>query len=560
MPSRIIVCGLNSIGYRILCLLRRQNAEVVGIHDSPIIDEPSLVVGDPKSLDVLERANLQNAHTLVITYPDDSLNLDILMQARLLNPRLRIISRLFNENLGDRLDHTLPEHTSMSVASIAAPIFAFAGMGNRAIGQLRLFQQTWPIYEEYIHTQHPWYNKLLNEIWDNRSQMLIAYLTSDREISLVEAMNLKRRLQEGDRLIVGTQPTIRNSQASWLKQGRHMLESLRRFPHQSQSTLITFLVLLLTILLATSIYTDFGWAKTSPIDALYFSVGMITGAGGNEGVAEHASPSVKLFTVVMMLVGAGVIGISYALLNDLVLGSRLRQVWDVARVPQRDHYIICGLGSLGIRIAAHLQGQGHEIVAIEQDGSSRFLSMARSQQIPVILGDATLSATLKMAHLAQAAALLAVASDDMTNLEIALTAKDLAPKLPIVVRSQHPEKAQRMQQVFDFEAVLSPPELAAPVFAAAALGGKVFGSGLIGDSLWIGLSLLVTPAHPFCGKSVETVAIAADLVPLYLETTHQSIHGVQLLKAHLHPNDVLHLTIPATNLERLWRTTAVVMS
>lgn len=42
---------------------------------------------------------------------------------------------------------------------------------------------------------------------------------------------------------------------------------------------------------------------------------MITGAGGKE-VAEHAPDSIKLFTAVMMLVGAAVIGICYALLNS----------------------------------------------------------------------------------------------------------------------------------------------------------------------------------------------------------------------------------------------------
>jgi hypothetical protein len=114
-----------------------------------------------------------------------------------------------------------------------------------------------------------------------------------------------------------------------------------------------------------------------------------------------------------------------------------------------------------------------------------------------------------------------------------------------------------MQQVFEFESVLSPAELAAPVFAAAALGGKVFGSGTIGDRLWIAVSLLVTPAHPFCGRWIEEVAIAADLVPLYLETQTQTIHGEQLLKTQLQPQDVLHLTIAATDLERLWRTTIV---
>jgi hypothetical protein len=43
----------------------------------------------------------------------------------------------------------------MSVAALAAPVFAFAALGNEAIGQLRLFNQTWPIYEEVIKENHP---------------------------------------------------------------------------------------------------------------------------------------------------------------------------------------------------------------------------------------------------------------------------------------------------------------------------------------------------------------------------------------------------------------------
>jgi hypothetical protein len=46
--------------------------------------------------------------------------------------------------LGDRLDYTLPEHVTMSVAALAAPVFAFAALGNLAIGQLRLFNQLGP--------------------------------------------------------------------------------------------------------------------------------------------------------------------------------------------------------------------------------------------------------------------------------------------------------------------------------------------------------------------------------------------------------------------------------
>jgi hypothetical protein len=48
------------------------------------------------------------------------------------------------------------------------------------------------------------------------------------------------------------------------------------------------------------------------------------------------------------------------------------------------------------------------------------------------------------------------------------------------------------------------------------------------------------------------------LVPIYLESQGKTIHGEQLLTAHLQPQDILHLTIAATNLDRLWQTIQVV--
>lgn len=106
MKSRIIVCGLDRTGFKIFCLLRRQGAFVVGVNDKSAI----------------------------------------LLQARVLNPKIRIINRLFNGNLGDRLDKTLSDRVTLSVAAEAAPVFAFAALGNKAIGQLQLFNRTWPIH------------------------------------------------------------------------------------------------------------------------------------------------------------------------------------------------------------------------------------------------------------------------------------------------------------------------------------------------------------------------------------------------------------------------------
>jgi hypothetical protein len=116
--------------------------------------------------------------------------------------------------------------------------------------------------------------------------------------------------------------------------------------------LLVLLALLTTIGVATFTYV---WHSldTSLVDALYFSVGMITGAGGQEQVAENSPAAIKVFTAVMMLVGAGVIGICYALLNDFILGAHFQRLWSVARMPRQNHYVVCGLGGVGYRITLH---------------------------------------------------------------------------------------------------------------------------------------------------------------------------------------------------------------
>ena len=555
MKPRIIVCGLGGTGYKIFCLLRQQGAAVVGISDRPLPDEgDDVIIGDLRAASTLRRAGIKEAQTLILSCNDDALNLAILTHARILNPQIRIINRLFNTSLGDRLDQTLPNHVSMSVAALAAPVFAFAALGNEAIGQLRLFNQTWPIYEEVIKENHPWMGRRLSDLWDDRSRMLIYYLPMNGQVDLISAVINGQKLQPGDRLIVGTKPSVRTSRKSLLQKLIKVLTNLRQFQEHGRPLVMVTLLLVVTILFATLTYTCFVF-NTSFIDALYFSVGMITGAGGNDSVTEHASASIKFFTVVMMLVGAGIVGICYALLNDFVLGTRFKQFWDAARVPVRNHYIVCGLGGIGVQIVNQLHAHGHEVVVIERDSNNRFLNTARSLGIPVIHGDASLSDTLTTANVQRAEALLAVTSDDTANLQIALSAKSLAPKLPVVVRNQDPQFSRMVQQVFEFEAVLCPAELATPSFAAAALGGRILGNGMTGNSLWVALATQITPEHPFCGRRVKEVAMDGDFVPLYIEMKSQTLHGWDILETSLSAGDVLYLTMPASGLEQLWRVT-----
>ena len=132
MKPKIIVCGLGNTGYRVFSLLKQQGTQVVGISDRPMPGD-GIIFGDLRSAATLISAGIYDASALLLVTSDDALNLAILTQARILNPRIRIINRLYNHRLGDRLDQTLDYHVSLSVSALAGPIFAFAALGNNAI-------------------------------------------------------------------------------------------------------------------------------------------------------------------------------------------------------------------------------------------------------------------------------------------------------------------------------------------------------------------------------------------------------------------------------------------
>ncbi|ELS00201.1 TrkA family potassium uptake protein [Gloeocapsa sp. PCC 73106] len=553
MKPQVIVSGLGKTGYMIFKLLQRQGVAVVGISDRslPLSPNEEIVIGDLRSPMTLIQAGVKSAQTLVLASDDDALNIGILAQARLLNPEIRIINRLFNRSLGERLDQTLTNHVSISVSGLAAPIFCFAASGKKAVGQLRLADQTWPIHEEVIEANHPWLGQKLKSLWENSERMLIYYLPSRGELDLISAILAEKELQLGDHLIIGSKPSGITKRASWIQKVVKAILSLKRYQDQGRPLFMVTLALIMTISLATFTYV-FVNKDMSLVDIVYFSVGMITGAGGKEEVAEQGSDWIKMFTALMMIVGAGVVGICYALINDFVLGSRIRQFWDAARVPHHNHYIVCGLGGIGIEIVRQLHSLGQEVVVIESDVNNRFLHTARSLGVPVIVEDACMDSTLKLANINKARAILPVTSKDLVNVQIALTAKAIAPTITVVLRAKDQQFGQSVQDIFNFDTVLSPTDLSIHSFAAAALGGKILGNGITDDLLWIAIGILITPNHPFVDKSVQEAAIDANFVPLYLQQTQgKTIHSWNLLAAILEPADVLYLTIPATSLAKL---------
>jgi voltage-gated potassium channel len=141
-----------------------------------------------------------------------------------------------------------------------------------------------------------------------------------------------------------------------------------------------------------------------------------------------------------------------------------------------NHIVIAGMGNVGFRVMEHLRRYNESVVCIERDGESSFLPELEKYEVPCVIGDCKNVPLLKKANIAKAKAFLAVTNDDLSNIEAALTVRELNPNVRIVIRVFDQRLAQKVQKSFGIDCAFSASALSAPVFAQAALSSNLLAS------------------------------------------------------------------------------------
>lgn len=138
----------------------------------------------------------------------------------------------------------------------------------------------------------------------------------------------------------------------------------------------------------------------------------------------------------------------------------------------RNHIVLCGLGRVGYRIARELIANKESVVAIEKDPEAMFVEEMQDLDIPVIVGEARLKKNLLEANIEHAKAVILATDDDLTNLDAALTAREIKPDLRLVLRLFDETLATKVATQFKMP-VISTSQVSAPAFVAAVTGRSV---------------------------------------------------------------------------------------
>ena len=270
----------------------------------------------------------------------------------------------------------------------------------------------------------------------------------------------------------------------------------------ADSRLRYVLAVVATIVLVSALFLHF-FADMSILTAVYFTVSTITTIGYGDVTLINAPPPVLVYGIFLELVGAAVIAMFFAVITDTLVGTRLRQALGGLHRNMDDHFVVCGLGNIGHRVAEQIHRMHYPVVAMELNENQKSIAPVRRSGVPVLIGDAREVANLQKLEVGRARCLIVCTDDDISNLEIALTVRTLNPELKVVLQLHDPDLAARVQRAIGVGISRSTSGLAAPAFVSAALGHRVISTLPVGDRTLVVARATVVEGSAAAGKNVE---------------------------------------------------------
>jgi voltage-gated potassium channel len=179
-----------------------------------------------------------------------------------------------------------------------------------------------------------------------------------------------------------------------------------------------------------------------PLEALYQTVTTVATVGFRE--VHPLSDAGQIFTMVLIILGAGTVLYNLGLLVEAFTEGHLRQHMERRRMDQHidglsGHVIICGFGRVGRSAADQLIATGHDVVVIDRDATR-----LAEDTIPYLIGEATNNQLLVAAGIGRARALVASLDSDAETVYLTLSARALAPDLVIVARARTADSKEKL--------------------------------------------------------------------------------------------------------------------
>ncbi|MFE9602630.1 NAD-binding protein [Streptomyces hokutonensis] len=493
---------------------------------------------------VFAEAGVERATALALVHDDDETNIRAALTARRLNPRIRLVLRLYNRRLGQHIEELLDQAaalatgdgttfgaglgldastTVLSDADTAAPALAATALAGTS-----KVVQTDGLLLRAVERPPPGPGEVADP--GLATLALLSATSSDP----AGADGSEGMGEQGPRLLPDAAAV-----ASATGRGTVVLEQVSYAGPQLPGGRGGGVVPAFSSLFSRRLRWSLA-GMVACVIALAVSLWLVTGI---HPVRAFYLTLLDLFAIDDPAIGAPlgrqILQLLSGLVGLLMLPVLLAAVLEALgtfrtasalRKPPRGlggHVVLLGLGKIGTRVLTRLRELNIPVVCVEADPEARGLAVARRLRVPVILGDVTQEGVLESAKIHRAHALLAVTSSDTTNLEAVLYARSVRSDLRVVLRlydddfatavyrtlrAAHPGALTRSRSV---------SHLAAPAFAGAMMGRQILGAIPVERRVLLFAAMTVGGHPQLEGKTVAEAFRAGSWRVLALDTANR---------------------------------------
>jgi len=189
---------LHDLGFDVVCIDNKPNAP--GIPLARQLGLP-VVIGDAFREETLRRASLDTCIALVSVTSSDIVNLETALNTRALRDDVRIVLRLADDDLAERLSKTIANTVSRSVPYLAAPAFAAAMLEHQVLRTIAVGRHVLLIADVRVADQAGLAGSLIEGTEQDGQARVLARQVSGSS-GLDWSPRRDYRLGPGDRLIV----------------------------------------------------------------------------------------------------------------------------------------------------------------------------------------------------------------------------------------------------------------------------------------------------------------------------------------------------------------------
>jgi voltage-gated potassium channel len=300
---------------------------------------------------------------------------------------------------------------------------------------------------------------------------------------------------------------------------------------------------LAVVLLAGAV--AFRWSLDEPWLQSFYRALVSASLTGLDTVPPNDSS--RIITMLVVLAGISIFAYVGSLIVELIARGVIGGMWAERRRRKtlqglRDHYIICGYGRVGRRVAEEFREANAPFVVLDFSAGAK--EAAAEDGVLFIEGDGTNDEDLNEARLEVARGLVAASDDDADNLYITLSARAANPSLLIVARASN-EDAGKKLQLAGADRVVQPYTAAGRVMANLVLKPQVTAfidvvtTAAGGDLRFEEIE--VTEASGQAGKSIREADIrrATGALVVALRKRDGTFDTTPDPEAHLENGDVL---------------------